>query len=218
MKKRIGLLMLITVLIGSIMGCGTENPDISQNTQTTTNQPLSDDVSMKENESNDENSKEGKVLVVYYSATGTTEGVANQIAQIMEGDLFEVQPVTPYKDDDLDWTDDGSRVSIEHDNEAKRDVELVSYTVENWDSYNTIFVGYPIWWGIAAWPMDGFVKANNFSGKTVIPFCTAASSGIGESGELLKEMAGTGTWLSGDRFRSNTTDSDLQEWISQLGL
>ncbi len=81
-----------------------------------------------------------------------------------------------------------------------------------------IAIGYPIWWGIAAWPVDGFVKANDFTGKTVIPFCTAASSGIGQSGELLEEMAGTGNWLEGDRFRGSTSESDIQNWIEGLGL
>lgn len=78
--------------------------------------------------------------------------------------------------------------------------------------------GYPIWWGIAAWPVDGFVKANDFTGKTVVTFCTAASSGIGQSGDLLEEMAGTGNWISGERFRSGATEDDIRAWIDGLGL
>ena len=132
------------------------------------------------------------VLVVYYSATGNTEQVAQYIADSTGGDLFEIQPVEPYTDDDLNWTDDNSRVSQEHADESLRDVELVADTVDNWDQYDTVFIGYPIWWGITAWPVDGFVEANDFSGKTVIPFCTSSSSGLGQSGQLLADMAGTG--------------------------
>ena len=104
------------------------------------------------------------------------------IADATEGDLFELEPTEPYTDDDLNWSDDNSRVSQEHENEDQRDVELVSTTPENWDSYDTVFIGYPIWWGIAAWPVDHFVEDNDFTGKTVIPFCTSTSSGIGDSG------------------------------------
>ena len=97
-------------------------------------------------------------------------------------------------------------------------MELVSTYVENWDSYDIVYIGYPIWWGIAAWPVDNFVKDNDFTGKTVIPFCTAASSGIGDSGNLLKEMAGTGEWQDGERFRGGASESDISSWIDSLGL
>lgn len=158
------------------------------------------------------------VLVVYYSATGNTEQVAQYIADSTGGDLFEIQPVEPYTDDDLNWTDDNSRVSQEHADESLRDVELVADTVDNWDQYDTVFIGYPIWWGIAAWPVDGFVEANDFSGKTVIPFCTSSSSGLGQSGQLLADMAGTGDWQEGQRFRSSASQEDVQSWIEELGL
>lgn len=158
----------------------------------------------------------GKTLVVYYSATGNTENVANYIAAATNGDLFELEPVEPYSDADLNWTDDNSRVVREHDDESLRDIELVADTVENWNSYDTVFIGYPIWWGIAAWPVDGFVEANDFTGKTVIPFCTSSSSGLGESGELLAEMAGTGDWLTGERFRSGVSESDVTAWVESL--
>ena len=95
-------------------------------------------------------------------------------------------------------------------------MELTTTEVENWDSYDTVFIGYPIWWGIAAWPVDGFVEANDFTGKTVIPFCTSSSSGLGESGDLLAELAGTGDWQEGQRFRSSTDESDVADWVSSL--
>lgn len=158
----------------------------------------------------------GKTLVVYYSATGNTENVANYIAAATNGDLFKLEPTEPYSDADLNWTDDNSRVVREHDNPDERDIALVKSTVENWDEYDTIFIGYPIWWGIAAWPVNGFIEANDFTGKTVIPFCTSSSSGLGESGELLAEMAGTGDWQEGQRFRSSISESDVTAWVESL--
>lgn len=160
----------------------------------------------------------GKTLVVYYSATGNTEEVANYIAAAANADIFELEPAEPYTSADLNWTDQNSRVVYEHDNPDAREVELVSTTVPDWETYDTVFIGYPIWWGIAAWPVDGFVKANDFTGKTVIPFCTSSSSGLGESGELLAELAGTGEWLEGMRFRSGATQSDVTDWVSGLDL
>lgn len=160
----------------------------------------------------------GSVLVVYYSATGNTESAANYIAQATGGDLFEITPAQPYTDGDLNWTDENSRVSQEYADESLRDVELTTTQVENWDSYDTVFLGYPIWWGVAAWPVDGFVEANDFTGKTVIPFCTSSSSGLGESGELLAEQAGTGDWQEGQRFRSSASQEDVNAWVESLGL
>jgi flavodoxin len=160
----------------------------------------------------------GKTLVVYYSASGHTEDVANVIADEMGADLFELEPVNPYTSDDLNYTNADSRVSREHENEEQRNVELVSVEVEDWDVYETVFIGYPIWWGIAAWPVDSFMETNDFAGKTVIPFCTSASSGFGESGELLEEKAGGGDWLEGIRFSSGVSEEDVRNWVSGLGL
>lgn len=160
----------------------------------------------------------GKVLVVYYSASGNTARVANDIAEAAGADVFEIIPVEPYTSDDLNWTNQSSRVSVEHDNPDARTVELASTEVPDWDSYTTVFIGYPIWWGIAAWPVDGFVSANDFTGKTVIPFATSSSSGMGESGTLLAQLAGTGDGQSGQRFSSGTSASDVQAWVSGLDL
>lgn len=139
-------------------------------------------LSSEESGSGTGGASSGKTLVVYYSATGNTEAVADYIADITGGDLFELEPAEPYTDDDLDYNDRNSRVSQEYADESLRDVELVSDTVEGFDEYEDIFIGYPIWWGEAAWPVDQFIENNDFTGKTVIPFCTSASSGIGDSG------------------------------------
>ena len=160
----------------------------------------------------------GKTLVVYYSATGYTESVATYIADATGGELFRLEPVEEYSSADLDWTDRNSRVSREHDNPDERMMDLVASTVPDWESYETIFIGYPIWWGIAAWPVDRFIADNDFTGKTVIPFCTSSSSGLGESGELLKEAAGTGEWMTGERFRSGASEETVREWVESLSL
>ena len=206
MKKIISLFMVLTMVL-SLAACSTNQ---SPSESTPEEQP---DSSAEAQQPTDE---AGKTLVVYYSATGNTENVANYIATATDGDLFELEPAELYSDADLNWTDDNSRVVREHDDESLRDIELVADTVENWDSYDTVFIGYPIWWGIAAWPVNGFIEANDFTGKTVIPFCTSSSSGLGESGELLAEMAGTGDWQEGQRFRSGVSESDVTAWVESL--
>ena len=206
MKKIISLFMALGMVL-SLAACSTNQ---SPSESTPEEQP---DSSAEAQQPTDE---AGKTLVVYYSATGNTENVANYIATATDGDLFELEPAEPYSDADLNWTDDNSRVVREHDDESLRDIELVADTVENWDSYDTVFIGFPIWWGIAAWPVNGFIEANDFTGKTVIPFCTSSSSGLGESGELLAEMAGTGDWQEGQRFRSGASESDVAAWVESL--
>ena len=160
-------------------------------------------------------------LVVYYSATGNTGEAAGYIASITGADVFEIVPADPYTSEDLTWTDPESRVSTEHDARVAGEtvtVELTQTTPDNWDSYDTVFIGYPIWWGEAAWPVDTFVQSNDFTGKTVIPFCTSASSGLGESGQLLAELAGAGDWMEGQRFRSSVSENDVQTWLDGLDL
>ena len=88
----------------------------------------------------------------------------------------------------------------------------------NWSDYDTVFIGYPIWWGIAAWPTNSFVAANDFNGKTVIPFCTSSSSGIGSSGTLLEQSANGGNWLAGERFSSYASESEAAAWVDSLAL
>lgn len=160
----------------------------------------------------------GKTLVVYFSATGTTQGVAQTIADTVGADLFEIVPSGPYTSDDLNWTNNDSRVSREHNDEGLRAVALESTGVDGWDNYDTVFIGYPIWWGIAAWPMSSFVAVNDFTGKTVIPFCTSTSSGIGQSGDLLAELADAGTWLDGQRFSRGSSEADIASWVNGLNL
>ena len=160
----------------------------------------------------------GKILVAYFSASGNTEAVANAIADTLDADLFEMVPEAPYTSADLNWTDSSSRVNAEHNDPSKQDVKLAKNTVDNWADYDTVFIGYPIWWGIAAWPVNDFVKNNDFTGKTVIPFCTSTSSGLGQSGTLLAEMANGGNWQEGRRFTERASQSDIAAWANGLDL
>lgn len=228
--KRLFIIFLGIMMVFSLAACGSEpansgtlsTSEPQQDTTASTNQssdPQQNDGTETPTETEVPTGLEaGKALVVYYSATGNTKAVAETIAEAAGADLFELVPTEPYTDEDLNWGDDDSRVSREHDDESLREVPLTQSTVENWDEYDVVFVGYPIWWGIAAWPMDTFIKANDFTGKTVIPFCTATSSGIGQSGELLAEMAGTGEWLEGIRFRERPDAADVTEWVEGLGV
>lgn len=203
MKKILTLFLVGVFALGILTGCQPNNE-----TTQTNEQPQKTETS----------NQSGKTLVVYYSATGNTKAVAEMIAQETNGDLFEIEPKDSYSDEDLDWTDSNSRVAREYENEDERHVELVSSTVNHWEDYDTIFVGYPIWWGIAAWPVNAFIENNDFTNKTVIPFCTSASSGLGQSGELLAQEAGDGDWQEGQRFSSHTAASEVQEWLNELGI
>lgn len=224
--KKLTALLLSVVLVLSLAACGSANKPASSTTQPETSAPTeqpatepSESSSTAPAESEPETQPEtGKTLVVYYSASGNTERVAKDIAEAAGADLFEVVPTEVYTSEDLNWTNPDSRVSREHDDESLRDVPLTTTEVPDWDSYDTVFIGYPIWWGIAAWPVDTFVKNNDFTGKTVIPFATSSSSGMGQSGTLLSEMAGTGDWQDGQRFSSGASQSDVADWVNGLGL
>ena len=219
--KKLTALLLSVVLVLSLAACGSANKPASSTTQPETSAPTEqpESSSTAPAESEPETQPEtGKTLVVYYSASGNTERVAKDIAEAAGADLFEIVPTEVYTSDDLDWTNPDSRVSREHDDESLRDVPLTTTEVPDWDSYDTVFVGYPIWWGIAAWPVDTFVKNNDFTGKTVIPFATSSSSGMGQSGSLLADMAGTGDWQEGQRFSSGVSSDDVQSWVNGLGL
>ena len=225
MKKLIAILSGIALTL-TLTACGnTEKsdavdsvytPSTEESTKESSQQPAQESAGVPAENGSD--TPGSTTLVVYYSASGNTERVARDIAAVTGADLFEIVPTEIYTDEDLDWTNPDSRVCREHDDETLQNVALVTTEVPDWDSYDTVFLGYPIWWGAAAWPVNGFVTANDFTGKTVIPFATSASSGIGQSGSLLSEMAGTGSWSEGRRFSSDVSYSDIESWIAGLGF
>lgn len=216
--KKITSILLALVLVFSFAACSNNSDNSASTANSTTSTPAGKQSTDESSDNNTNSSSNSKILVVYYSATGSTKAVADTIADTTRADLFEITPVVPYTSDDLNWTNDNSRVSVEHNDESKRDVPLTKTTPDNWADYDTVFIGYPIWWGIAAWPVNNFVEGNDFTGKTVIPFCTSSSSGLGQSGDLLADMAGTGNWQDGERFSSGASSSKVESWVNGLDL
>ncbi len=216
--KKITSILLALVLVFSFAACSNNSDNSASTANSTTSTPAGKQSTDESSDNNTDSTSNSKILVVYYSATGSTKAVADTIADTTRADLFEITPVVPYTSDDLNWTNDNSRVSVEHNDESKRDVPLTKTTPDNWADYDTVFIGYPIWWGIAAWPVNNFVEGNDFTGKTVIPFCTSSSSGLGQSGDLLADMAGTGNWQDGERFSSGASSSKVESWVNGLDL
>lgn len=219
-KLVIGIILTIIIIILGVIGytiyINNQNKNEDNQNKISNNElEINNTKTEVSNEPNIEKENK-KVLVVYYSAQSHTKSVAEKIANNLNADIFEIIPEQRYTSEDLDWTNNNSRVSKEHNDESLRNIKLTKTQVDNFEDYDTILIGYPIWWGIAAWPVDSFVKANDFSGKTVIPFCTSASSGLGQSGKLLEQEANSGNWLEGHRFNSNPSDSDIKNWTDSL--
>lgn len=221
-KRILSVVATFVMTLGLFTGCGAASTDTTTTTANNNTTAVQDTV--KSTAASDSTTAQTtpssgkKTLVVYYSASGSTKAVAQNIAESADADIFEITPVNPYTSDDLNWTNNNSRVSKEHNDESLRNVELTKVTPDNWDSYDTVLIGYPIWWGIAAWPVDTFVKGNDFTGKTVIPFCTSTSSGLGDSGTRLQKLAGTGNWQAGQRFSSGASASEVSKWVKSLKL
>jgi flavodoxin len=154
------------------------------------------------------------VLVAYFSATGTTKGVAERIASVTGGDLYEILAAEPYTEADLNYNDNSSRSTTEQNDKSVRP-EIGSEDI-SLEGYTTIYLGFPIWWGEEPRILDTFVEKYNFDGITVIPFCTSGSSGIGRSGSNMEELAGSGTWLQGERFSGGVSEEELKSWIEGL--
>ena len=157
---------------------------------------------------------ENDTLVIYFSCTGTTKGVAEKLANVTGADLYEIVPAVPYTDADLDYGDRTTRATWEQDHPDTRpeiggeDIDLTGY--------KTLYLGYPIWWGEEPRILCTFVESHDFTGITVIPFCTSGSSGIGGSGDDLARLAGTGSWLQGARHRGDISEGELSAWAEGL--
>lgn len=214
MKKLFSIILSLSFLF-TLAACSSQNEGVSDSYSNISDVLQAEGGSTEAEMTSNETSGK-KVLVVYFSATGNTKEAAEYIASAAGGDLFALVLEEPYSSEDLNWNNENSRVVYEHNHPAERKVALTAATVENFDEYDTVFLGFPIWWGVAAWPVDGFIEANDFTGKTIIPFCTSASSGLGDSGKLLKEAAETGNWLEGKRFSAGVSETEITEWIQSL--
>lgn len=211
MRRTIKELLALSVLPFIIASCS------STNSTSTISSPSNNNNTSNSN-LDDVNKGESKSLVAYFSGTGNTKRVAEFIKNKTDGDLFEINPTEPYTDADLNYSNSNSRVSKEHNDESLRDIPLQITTPSSFNDYSIVYIGFPIWWGIPAWPVNNFVKDNDFTGKTVIPFATSASSGMGNSGSILKAMNNTGTWINGQRFSSNVSEDTVNSWIDGLNL
>lgn len=192
-----------------LAGCSSNETTATQGTSTT--EPAT-------STSTETTSTQGKTLVAYYSAQGHTKTVAEYIAAATGAETFEITPTEVYSTEDLNYNNDDSRVCREHDDESLRDIALAQTTPDEWADYDTVFVGYPIWWAIAAWPTNNFIKDNDLSGKKIIPFCTSASSGLGDSATNLEALNNNGEWLEGQRFSSSASEAEVTEWVNSLSL
>lgn len=232
MKHSMKIMIPFLMIAGLLTGCGSQasqestdtTAETTQATEAVTTAAVSEQETQTETEQTIEAPEEmtdetvdSNILVVYYSAQEHTKGVAEIAADALGADVFVIEPVETYTEDDLNWTNEQSRVVTEH-NDENRHTELVSTTVKNWDSYDTVLIGYPLWWREASWVVNDFVMDNDFSGKDVIPFCTSMSDGIGDSGVHLAEMAGTGNWLEGMRFSEYYDTAEVTEWVDSLNL
>ena len=212
--KRIIALTTALVLIIMFVGCNANNNASQTDAETkaaasTSASKVSDKTTAKSKDTDNS----GKTLVAYFSATGTTKGVAELIANVKGADIYEITAAKPYTSEDLDYNNSDSRATKEQNDDTARP-EIGSKKI-NLDGYNTIYIGFPIWWGIAAWPVDTFVKGNDFTGKTVLPVATSAASPLAKSGELLKAMAKGGDWKAGIRFASGASDKEVADWAKK---
>jgi len=140
----------------------------------------------------------------------------NRISETLDAGLYEITPLVPYTSADLNYRNSSSRTSMEMNDPSAR--SAISGSVDNMDQYDIVFVGYPIWWGQAPRIISTFLENYDFSGKTIVPFCTSASSGIGSSAVNLHSLADGASWLDGRRFSSGTSHSAVVQWINGLGL
>ena len=162
-----------------------------------------------------ETSEGGKVLIAYFSATNNTKNIANHLKDILNAGLYEITPETPYTAADLNYNTD-CRANREQNDASARPV--ISGGVDNMEQYDVIFLGYPIWWGQAPKIISTFLESYDFSGKTIVPFCTSGSSGIGSSADNLHSLASAATWLEGQRFSGSASRSTVEAWVNGLAL
>lgn len=232
MKKTIAILLILGMVLG-LAACGksasqTEQPATEEDSvestssmeeaaeNSSTDAENRGDPESQSEETDIPDAQESKVLIAYFSATGTTKGVAEHIANGLNADIYEIVPEDPYTDADLDYNDNNSRTTIEMNDSDVR--PLISGSVENMEQYDIVFIGYPIWWGEAPRIISTFVESYDFSGKTIVPFCTSGGSSMGSSAVNLEELTNGAQWLSGQRLSGSDSQDTVMEWVNGLGL
>lgn len=220
MKKAIAILLSLTMILG-LTACGNSASKTKQPSTEDTFVESKADTESAETSTNMENTdnqdaQEHKILVAYFSATGTTKGVAEHIANGLNADIYEIVPEEPYTDADLDYNDNNSRTTIEMNDPNARPV--ISGSVENMEQYDTVFIGYPIWGGEAPRIVSTFVESYDFSGKTIVPFCTSGGSDMGSSAASLEQLTNGAAWLDGRRLNGSDSQDTVMEWANSLDL
>ena len=220
MKKAIAILLSLTMILG-LAACGNSASQTEKPSTEDTSVESKADTNSAENSTDKENTdnqdvQDHKVLVAYFSATGTTKGVAEHIANGLNADIYEIVPEDPYTDADLNYNDNNSRTTIEMNDPNAR--PAIFGSVENMEQYDIIFVGYPIWWGEAPRIVSTFMESYDFSGKTIVPFCTSGGSGIGSSASNLERLTSGATWLDGRRLNGSDSQDTVMEWVNSLDL
>lgn len=228
-KKVIALVIVLLVLIGGGAGAillQSNNSDTNQDnkqeiskTNSNNNQVINNNNNNEDNQEQDNNNnvdtENKKALVLYFSATGTTEGVAKKIQGVTDADIIEIKPKQEYTSADLNYNNDDCRANKEQNDKNARPEIANNIAIED---YDTIYLGYPIWWGTCPKIILTLLDNYNFDGKTVIPFCTSGGSGISQSLTDLKKYNGNVNWLEGRKFNSSVSNSDIEKWIKDLGL
>ena len=220
MKIVFPILMMIALLLGLAACGGKTEPEPSETpAETTADAAIDTEAADGQDDAaadpaDAQQTTGARTLVVVFSATGTTKGVAEKIADLEKADLYEIKAAQEYTDADLNWHDSGSRTTLEQNDKSARP-EIGSERI-SLEGYEKIYIGYPIWWGEEPRIMDTFVESYDFTGVTVIPFCTSGGSGVGRSGQNLADNAGTGNWLEGQCFSGSVTEAELQSWIDGL--
>ncbi len=199
------------------LAAGTVNSEESAENSTNAENTDTSEGQTNESENPDILEEQGtKVLVAYFSATNTTQGIAEHIANGLNADIYEIVPEEPYTDADLDYNDNNSRTTIEmNDSDAR---PAITGSVEDMEQYDIVFLGYPIWWGEAPRIVSTFVESYDFSGKTIVPFCTSGGSGVGSSATNLEHLTDGADWLSGKRLNGSESQDTVMEWVNGLEL
>lgn len=225
MKKTITI-FLAAFMIMVMSACSNQAPQ-SSSSNTEANSETKNETTVKPTENENTTAQASgssdlqqedtkKVLVAYFSCTGTTKTLAKYVSEGLGADLYEITPAVPYTSEDLNYSDDNSRSTKEMNDSNSR--PEITGSVENMDQYDTVFIGYPIWWGEAPRIVSTFIESYDFSGKTIVPFCTSGGSGIGSSGTNLEALTSGATWISGQRFTGGTSKDEMISWINGLGL
>lgn len=157
-----------------------------------------------------------KILVAYFSASGVTAKAAKKLAEAAQADLYEIKPEIPYTRADLDWMDKKSRSSVEMNDKASR--PAIAGKVKNMEEYDTVFIGFPIWWYVAPTIINTFLESYDFSGKTLIPFATSGGSGMGRTNENLKPSCPGATLIPGKMLNGSLSETELKSWVESTGL